>query len=103
MNVEYHPNLFAKRYIFADYFNPGWQHAVLKENCKFVYEMTHEKFYMYMIAHFAKHYLNSGSGIQIMDIWVYNKRYGNVINKQYIDVELSRANLAKFAKAVESL
>jgi hypothetical protein len=104
MNVEYHLNLIAKGYTFADYFNPGWQHAVLKENCKFVYEMTHEKFYMYMIAHLAKHYLNSGSGIRsIMDIWVYNKRHGNEINKQYIDAELSRADLAKFANAVESL
>jgi len=66
--------------------------------------MTREKFYMYMIAHLAKHYLNGGSVIRsIMDIWVYNKRYGNKINKQYIDEELSRANLAKFAKAVESL
>lgn len=52
-----------------------WEAANLSENSNFKYEMTDEMFYLYHIAHMAKHFMNGGCGIRpFIDLWILNHR-----------------------------
>ena len=60
-----------------DYFKilgDGWEYARPAEGFKYKFEMSDEDFFVYLFAHFTKHYRSSGIGIKhITDIWVYLK------------------------------
>lgn len=83
------------------YLNSVWKTAVSDGHA---YRMTAENFYVYMIIHFAKHFYKSGVGIrQVADIWVFNNKYRNTIDKEYIDKELRKLNLKIFESKIREL
>ncbi|MBE6109026.1 MAG: hypothetical protein E7194_01255 [Erysipelotrichaceae bacterium] len=60
------------------------------------YELSWNDFYIYMIAHNAKHYLFAGCGIrQFIDLWVFRKTHEIDVN--YVNSMLSMSKLKEFA------
>lgn len=83
------------------YYETGWDIARKKEN-QVRWEFTKEDFYVYLIAHFAKHYRDAGAGIKyVIDMWLWKERYAMDI--AYIERQLTLLNLERFASNLEHL
>lgn len=88
--------------LFA-YFDTGWNFAKKTDGNEYGYELSLEDEYVYLIAHFAKHYRNAGAGIKaVIDAYLYEKTYGD-INWQYIYEQFKRMNIYDFAVNVQKL
>ncbi len=69
----------------------------LRDGMKYSYEQTLEDFYVYMIAHMARHFYVSGCGIRnLVDIFVFLEKYGNSIDMPYIERELEKLHILDF-------
>jgi len=105
MVVEIHRSMYDKmvdgnQY---DYFK-SFEKAVLKEGKKYTYDFNKEDFYVYMIAHMAKHFYVMGCGIRnLLDIYIYLEKYGKELNRTYLDKELKKCGIYDFAVNVEEL
>lgn len=76
----------------------------LKEGFKYTYEFSKEDFYIYMLAHMAKHFFETGCGIRnLIDIYIFNNKYGSVLDKKYISGELTACGLLDFEKHMKEL
>ena len=94
MTVEFHRALIAQNPDMGiyEYFG-SWDRSKLKTGSEYVYELTNEDYYIYMIGHMAKHFYSGGCGIRsVMDIWVYLDYYKNSLDFVYIKTELEKCN-----------
>ncbi len=89
-----------KQYLhFKDNFN-----ARLKEGYSYTYEFSIEDFYVYMIAHMSKHFFETGCGIRnLVDIYVYQKKYSDIMDAKYLDKELDALGIKDFEKHMKEL
>ncbi|WP_026509719.1 nucleotidyltransferase domain-containing protein [Butyrivibrio sp. LC3010] len=103
--VEVHWTLFdsnagKKQHI---YFKDNFR-AILKEGKEYTYEFSIEDFYVYMIAHMAKHFFETGCGIRnLVDIYIYINKYGMVMNQGYLEKELALCGILDFEKNMRQL
>lgn len=104
INIEIHRRLIPLKYGHGVYFSKVWDRALLKDGCKSIYELSMEDTYIYLIAHLAKHYYNGGIGIRsIMDIYLYNLHYKNMMDNDYIRQQLNKINFWEFTKNIVGL
>ena len=103
--VEAHKSLYDKTVDNNQYkYFLGFDKAVLCDGYKYTYEFKPEDFYVYMLAHAAKHFYAMGCGIRnLADIYVYLTRYGKQMDRDYVDNELEKCGLSDFAKHMEIL
>ncbi|MDD6800558.1 MAG: nucleotidyltransferase family protein [Firmicutes bacterium] len=99
--IELHRYLVSPSH--KDYFKVfgnGWQLAKPSEGFKHRFEMSDEDFFVFLFAHFTKHYRSSGIGIKHMtDIWVYLKAKPE-LDIKYIERELDKLKMLTFYKNV---
>lgn len=78
--------------------------ALKDKDCEYTYQFTQEDFYVYMIAHMAKHFYQMGCGIRnLVDIYVFRNYYRGKLDEEYIDSELKKCGIYVFAKHMEKL
>ena len=95
--VEAHWSLFDKNVDKKIYDYYQTRRAILKEGTKSTYELSNEDFYVYMIAHMAKHFYENGCGIRnLVDIYVFLEHYKNEINYDKLEQELENCGLSTF-------
>ena len=105
-NFELHCALFGETH------DPLWQnyyHNVKGrlvpdkgEGCGF--HFTDEDFYIYIIVHLYKHYMNAGTGLRgLLDIYVYIHAMEKSIDWEYTDRELEKLGTADFERTCRSL
>lgn len=86
-----------------DYFK-SFEKAVLKDGKKYTYDFNKEDFYVYMIAHMAKHFYAMGCGIRnLVDVYIYLEKYGKEFDRTYLNKELKKCGIYDFAVNVEEL
>ena len=79
---------------YYSYFGSGFAKGV--KNRGSLYKMSPEDEFIFIFAHFAKHYRDGGIGIKhLIDIYVYLNHYKN-IDKKYIEKELLSLGLYDF-------
>lgn len=105
MVVEAHKALYDKTVDNNQYeYFVGFDKAVLREGCNCTYDFKHEDFYVYMIAHAAKHFYAMGCGIRnLIDIYVYLSKYRDSMDMEYTRNELEKCGIADFAFHMEKL
>lgn len=102
MDVEIHRDLMNECYSFHKYFKNTWDKLIVKD--KNEYEFKNEDYYIFMIAHAAKHFSNGGTGIRsVMDEFVYLREFDDKLNKEYINQELDVLGLVKFENNLRCL
>ena len=105
LEFEIHSHLFDKNFypqLFA-YYQNVWQRLICDSNNPFCYHFSHEDFYIFIICHLYKHY-QGGTGLRaLLDIYVYNKAFGQTLNQGYITGELTKLELAAFDHDVKAL
>ena len=105
VHVEIHWCLFdenadRKQYI---YFKDNFK-SRLKEGCEYTYEFGIEDFYVYMISHMSKHFFETGCGIRnLLDIYVYRNKFGDRMDKAYLEEELSKLGIKDFEEHMTEL
>jgi len=89
MNIEFHGVLMDRDVpLYNAYFGNDFEHTVADGEFKAKY--PDEDFFVFMMAHLAKHYFNGGTGIRsLADIWLYLRK------KPKLDMDKVRAKLRK--------
>jgi hypothetical protein len=78
--------------------------AKLVEGKQYTYEFGLEDFYVYMIAHMAKHFFETGCGIRnLVDIYVYLNKYNDSMDREYLEKELQKCGIYDFEKNMREL
>ncbi|MBR2547364.1 MAG: nucleotidyltransferase family protein [Eubacterium sp.] len=98
LNIEIHRSLMPEqRPDLYELYKNGFDHARASEEDAFLYEMTLEELYVFVVAHLYKHYSGGGSGIRyLMDIHVLKTAYQNTWDRAVIDDLLIKAGLSEF-------
>lgn len=108
--LEIHKNLFMYEDKWNDCFNMPdspmyiWNRLVKLDGYGHIYRMDDELFFVYMIAHTAKHLLDDGGiGIRaFIDIWIYLRNKPD-LDFDIVNRDLDKLNLRKFAENSISL
>lgn len=103
--VEAHRSLYDKTVDKGqyDYFS-SFERTELLEGKEYTYDFKKEDFYVYMIAHMAKHFYAMGCGIRnLVDIYVFLEKFGRDLDRQYLEKELDNCGIAKFNFHMERL
>lgn len=104
MGVELHRDMLPKRAKTYSYYNDVWTKAIEDEGRPGCYHFSWDDYYIFMLAHAAKHYFAGGSGIRtIMDIHVFLQKYGRELNQGYLKQELNKMRLWQFKQDAEKL
>ena len=78
--------------------------AKVREGKTNIYDFSNEDFYVYMMAHMAKHFYVKGCGIRnLVDIYVYNSKFANSMDKDYVKEQLKICGIATFTEHMEKL
>ena len=82
---------------FLTYYS-GIRDRMLKdEGNRFGYHLSHEDFYIYMIAHEYKHYMWGGTGLRsLLDVYVYLRKHAGTLDMDYISGEMKKLGIADF-------
>lgn len=94
--VELHTSLVSRDYgTFACYLEDSWRSAQ-KEPWGNAYRMRTEDHYIFLVIHFAKHYMAGHiSPKDICDFWVYRNAFPSM-DEIYIETELQKLTLTQF-------
>lgn len=105
MVIEAHKSMYDKTVDNNQYqYFSDMSKAVLLDGCKYTYDFNVNDFYIYMIAHMAKHFYVMGCGIRnLLDIYVYICKNGDRIDRSYIDGELTKLGLQVFEDKMRKL
>lgn len=105
MVVEAHRVLYDKTVDGEQYrYFSSFSKAKLREGFQYTYDFNKEDFYVYMMAHMAKHFYAMGCGIRnLVDIYVYQEKYGAELNKAYLKEELKKCGILEFTNHMEKL
>ena len=104
ITIELHKSIVSSANpILYNYYGDGWQFGTKKTGYEHLYEMKFEDFYVYEIAHIAKHYLNGGIGIRhIADLYILKGRLDKYDTK-YIETQFEILGIKKFHKIISRL
>ena len=108
--LEIHKNLFMYEDNWNDYFNCKdsqmyiWNRVKKLSGYEYVYRMDDELFFVYMVAHIAKHLLDDGGiGVRsILDVWLYINKT-TTLDFEVAFKDLEKLNLLTFAQNVIEL
>lgn len=105
MVVEAHKVMYDKTVDGEQYkYFSNFSRAVLCEGKTYTYDFNKEDFYIYMMAHMAKHFYARGCGIRnLVDVYVYLEKYGASMDKEYVKGELKKCGILEFTKHMEKL
>ncbi len=102
--IEMHTSLVNHKDEKYDYFLDIWEKSHKKENHNYYYEMTKEDYYIFFIEHASNHFKLGGIGLrQLIDIYLYNKKYENELNYSYLKNELNKINLLVFEEKIKNI
>ena len=104
--LEMHRSLFsdALNPELAEYYWDVKKRLVKDEGNGFGYHFTCEDFYIFMVIHAYKHFLHGGVGIRnLLDVHVYDSKYGAKMDWEYLRKELSKLGAWDFDQNCRSL
>ena len=96
---ELHRVLIQGNYPWKKGCNKIVDNLILCNGTEHCYEMSNEDFYVYNLAHAAKHMKFSGIGIKVfLDMQVIYSKYKDCFDYKYLDSKLQACNLKEFEK-----
>jgi len=100
VSVEMHHDLTENDPERESYYDGIWDRLI--KTSEYGYRFTDEDFYIYLVQHMFKHFVNGGFGIRtVLDVYIYNTAKST--DRGYIAAELEKLGLKKFTDAVEKL
>lgn len=111
VTIEMHKNLFMYEDEWNGYFSSPdspmyvWNRLMPMDGYSCIYQMDSELFYVYMIAHMAKHLKDDGGiGVRaFMDLYVYRQNFEKLLDWDAIHHDLTLLGLTTFAERAATL
>jgi len=104
MNIEMHHCIVSPDDRFASYYENVWERAKPEEGRSFVFRFGWEDFYIFVLAHMVKHFMNGGTGIRsIVDIWLFMEKMKDELDWSYLKEELEKIHLSTFEENMRGL
>lgn len=101
---EIHPVLIQSNHPWRKECNCIPERLIKSEGKPHELKMSNEDFYLYNLAHTAKHMKYAGIGIRaFLDMWLIFRTYGQSFDWDYLDEKLALANLTEFEKNTRRL
>jgi hypothetical protein len=103
--IELHPALYDEEVDKNQYeYFKNKNNLITKEGKKYGLIFTNEEFYVYLIAHMAKHFYERGCGIRnIVDVYYYRRVYEATWDESVIMTELEKCGLKSFENRINTL
>ena len=103
--VELHRSMYDRTVDEKQYaYFSDLSRAVRRKGCLYLYDFEAEDFYIYMMAHMAKHFYKRGCGIRnLVDIYVFRNRFGDTMEEAYLQKQFAGLGLTAFVKHMEKL
>ena len=102
--VEIHRKLVSNKCPWDEKCQEITDRICVQEPYKYRYKMSDEDYYLYMIAHMAKHMKYSGAGIKmVLDVWVFLRSYGEKLDMDVLNSRLKYCGLEKFDDSIRGL
>ena len=99
MTLEMHKSLMGTVEPYASYYKDIWGKIKPMENLKYIHEFSKEDFYIFNGA--FKSILKIVDWCpDVLDIWVYNKKFYNDMDWDYIKCELKKIKLDEFEENI---
>ena len=103
-NFEMHVTLMPRGARWHGYYQNVKKRLLKDETNQFGYHFSQEDFYLFLMAHAAKHHEHAGNGIRwFMDLFVFESQKGKTLNREYIQQELEKMDLTGYAKSITDL
>lgn len=103
MCLELHLNLVPTDSPFFKYYSQPWKFA-RATGMSYRRVMTKEDYYVYMLAHTAKHYYWTGTGIRsLLDAFLFNRAYRTELDLDYVAAQLEELKIVDFSEQIEAL
>ncbi|MBR4308890.1 MAG: nucleotidyltransferase family protein [Oscillospiraceae bacterium] len=104
VEFEMHRCLFDNHLDFHGFFDKVWDYARPVGEGTVEYVLTEEFFYVYMIAHMAKHFTRYGSGVRpVIDLYLYNSKPPVEFDRQKAEEILQEIGLLDFERRLKAL
>ena len=104
MEVEMHRDLLSESYAMSRYYKNFWPRLEKTKTDGFEYQFNINDYYIYMVAHAAKHFSSGGFGIRnVIDEYIYINKYKNELDYSYIEEELKKIDIYKFESNLKKL
>lgn len=101
LHLEMHHYIVHPKSRYSAYYGDGWKFAVKDSGCR--YKMSAEDEFIFIFAHFARHYRIGGIGCRhVLDLFVCNRVFPE-LNQQYIEAELEKLNLLQFYRNMKQV
>lgn len=104
ITVEIHRQVHLKGNPKQAYYDAVWERTVPDEIFPGARRLRPEDNYVYLVAHFEKHYSRTGTGIRpVLDLYLYRKHFQDRMDRAYIEKELRELHLLSFCQKLEAL
>ena len=104
VEFEMHRYLFDDRLEFHGLFDKVWDYTLPVGEGSCERRLTEEFFYVYMIAHMAKHFTRYGSGVRpVIDLYLYNRRIPEGFDRNKAETLLKSVGLYDFEQRLLAL
>lgn len=105
-NFELHRTLFAEKDepLWFEYYKNLKSKLIKDDDNKFGYHFSYEDLYIHTIAHAKRHYTEGGTGFKtFMDNYVFLEAKGDTLDKDYINRELIKLDIADYEKKLADM
>ena len=106
LEFEMHHTLFTDDSLpeFSEYFSDISSKLINDSDKGFARHLSSEDFYIYILCHMYKHYCFAGTGLRsLLDIYLYNRKYRDEMDEDYLSRELKKLGLEEFEEKVRNL
>ena len=102
--IEFHRSMVDSCHeTLSAYYGDGFRLPHKIEDNEYEYKLTDEDFYVFLVAHIAKHYRYGGTGIRsLLDLYVYEKALPS-LDFDYINGELEKIGLLVFCNKIRKI
>ena len=102
--IEFHRSMVDSCHeTLSAYYGDGFRLPHRCEKSKYEYKLSDEDFYVFLVAHIAKHYRYGGTGIRsLLDLYVYEKVLPS-LDFNYINGELEKIGLLVFCNKIRKI
>ena len=101
MNIEMHKRIVRDK---TDFYDRIWERVVPQSRSDHAFAMTPEDYYLYMIAHFYKHFIGGGTGVRyVCDTEIFLRAHGETLDRAFVDDQLEKSGYLDFERQVRAL
>lgn len=104
ISIEMHRKLVSNKDIGSEYLNNLWDRVVNYSDYEHIFQLNIEDTYIFCIIHLIIHFKYTGIlARDILDVYLFNERNKNLIDKEYVSKKFEEFDLVDFEKNIKHI